>query len=423
MGCVRIEIRPQTAVALLFAVLLVTVGGSIAGSEIGESDRSAAQIQTERLADDSEIWPYTSRGKSTSGRTLALNIVVYGDADTTERYLRERSTGDWEELEELEADEEDGSVEEDAAGARNKSTIAWGQATGANRYVYVDPPNGDPRWIGETYQLKDGTYLGDRHHIRAYADPEAGNWTAMQAHREHWDWFQVRHTVHSISESQSYVENEFLDSWYVDELSRQHVGNDKGADADGWVTVVTMRGSSVPALLGLVLIGSIGWGSWRRQYQLRAWWNDDSVQTTVRSLIVVSSIVALYTAIRVLGVEAEQYFTETEPKTIVAVLYPILVTGLPIVAYLSSRHLDATHAFTAAALGFVVAMFLDYGNMGVSTLPLNIFVHRVTLAAALGFIAAGASESARAPTYERGHVRTGVLLWVVAVGVPLLRFL
>ncbi|ELZ09486.1 hypothetical protein C479_11730 [Halovivax asiaticus JCM 14624] len=415
----RIEIRPQLAVALLFAVLLLTVGGSIASSELDEPAQRG-EITTEPLEDGSELWPYTSRGETTGQRTLALNVIVYGDADVTERYLRERSTGNWEELE---PESRDVAPDDEAVPAtNNESTTAWGQADGANRYAYVETPSGTGHWLPESYQLKDGTYLGDRHHIRAYTDPANGNWTAMQAHREHWDWFQLRHTVHGIEDSQSYVESEFLDRWFVEELNRQHVGNDRSADADGWMTVVKLRGSGSQAALSLLLLGSISLHSWRRE-SLTDWWNNDSVQESVRALVVVTAIVAFYTAIRVAGVEAEQFLVDAPPKVIVAVLYPSLVLGLPVVTYLSARQLSATHAFTAASLGFVVAMFFDYTSMGVTTLPLNTIVHQAALATALGFVAAGASQTARSPVVEPGHVRTGVLLWAAAMCIPLLRYL
>ncbi|AGB17141.1 hypothetical protein Halru_2560 [Halovivax ruber XH-70] len=415
----RIEIRPQLAVALLFAVLLLTVGGSIASSELDEPAQRG-EIATESLEDGSELWPYTSRGETTSQRTLALNVIVYGDADVTERYLRERSMGDWEELE---AEEADVAPEEEAVPASNEtSSTAWGQADGANRFTYVETPSGQGYWLPESYQLKDGTYLGERHHIRAYTDPAAGNWTAMQAHHEHWDWFQLRHTVHGIEQSQSYVDAEFKDRWFVEELIRTNVGNDRSADADGWMTVVTLRGSETLAILSLLLVGSIGWGSMGRS-DVYTFWNDDAVRGTINALLVVTSIVAFYTLIRVAGIEAEQFFADAPPKAIVSVLYPSLVVGLPVIVYLGSRHLSATHAFTAASLGFVVAMFFDYTNMGVTTLPLNTIVHQAALATALGFVAAGASQTARSPVVEPGHVRTGVLLWAAAMAIPLLRYL
>ncbi|MCU4926530.1 hypothetical protein OB905_11130 [Halobacteria archaeon AArc-dxtr1] len=410
----RVEIRPRTAVALLFAVLLVTVTGSMVGAEISDGTDSE-EFQTETLADGSELYLYTSSGESTAQRTLALNLLVYGDAETTEDLLRQQSTGEWEELDEDEAD-----VGHDEDSILNDSSTAWGSADGSVRYTYIDPPGEDGRWVDESYQLKDGAYLGERHHIRAYTDPADDNWTAMQAHWEHWDWFELRHSVHSIEESQSYVEAEFFDRWYVDSLSREWMGNDRSSDSDGWMTVVEID-ERATVLLSLVLVGSFGVRALTRRTEVTNWWEDDGVQATVRALLVIAAIVAVYTVVRVGGVQAELLFSETNPKLIVAAFYPLLICGLPIVTYLSARHLDVLPAFTAAAIGFVVATFLDLGGLGVTSLALQTIIHRISLAVALGFIAAGASQTARSPVASFGHVRTGVLLWLVAVGVPLLR--
>jgi len=120
-----------------------------------------------------------------------------------------------------------------------------GSADGSTRYAYVamghDPTGGT--WLDESYQLHDGEYLGSRHHIRAYASPDSDDqWTAMQTHREHWDWFRLSHTVTSAEDSQRYVEREFMDRRYVSSVSRDHLGNDRGFDSDGWVTIIDLNG-------------------------------------------------------------------------------------------------------------------------------------------------------------------------------------
>ena len=415
----KLTIRPGIAIALLFVVVLAISGGSVGTAELVDSGGEDDTIETERLDDGTELWPYTSRAESVEERTLAINLLIYGDAGATERFLREQTVGDWEELDEEEADQRPG---DDANLVGNQSTLAWGSADGAVRYVWVDPPYDEPRWLSESYQLKDGTYLGDRHHVRAYTDPVEGEWTALQAHQEYWDWFQLRHSVHTIEESQAYVELEFLDHWAVEQLSREHVGNDRSSDSDGWMTVIELREGALAAVVAALALGSFGVATREPARTVRRWWRDESVQTAVSSLLVIAAIVALYTVVRVGAVAAELRFPETDPKLIAAVFYPLLVCGLPIVAYLSSRQLGSTYAFTAAVIGFVVAVFLDLTSLGVTSLTLHTFVHRIALAVAIGFIAAGASQSARRPGIEPGHVRTGVLLWLIAVVVPLVEF-
>lgn len=413
----RIELRPLTAIALLFAVVVAVSGGSVvAGVLFGGDDASAEEVETVTLADGTELWPYTSKAPSVEERTLGINLVVYGDGQSTERLLRTSEVGEWEELEEEEQDIA-------PAEALNDTTVAWGDAAGAERFVYVRTPDGDGRWLTESYQLRDGDYLGTRYHVRAYEDPVGEEWTAMQAHIEHWDWFHLRHTVHSTEDAQSYVEAEYVDAWYVSELSRERFGHDLGADEDGWVTVVHLdeeRIATILGFLGPVLVGLAGVTG--RRSDLEALWADEGVRESVRASAVVAAIVGLYLAVRFGAIGAERLLAGLSPKVIIAVCYPVVVGGLPVAAYLSSRKLDAVPAFAAGSLGFGVATFLDYWYLDVAALPMETFVHRASLAVAVGFVAAGASRTARAADASFGLVRTGVLLWLVAVALPLLQF-
>lgn len=414
---VRIELRPLTAIAVLFAVVVAISGGSVVTSLVfGGDDGPANEVETVTLDDGSELWPYTSRAPSVEERTLGINLVVYDRRGTTERLLRASTVGEWEEV-----DEEEQDIA--PAEAFNETTVAWGAAAGAERFVYVRPPGGNGRWLAESYQLRDGDYLGTRYHVRAYRDPSGDEWTAMQAHIEHWDWFHLRHTVHSTEEAQSYVESEYVDAWYVADLSRERFGNDQGADNEGWVTVVHLdeeRIATILGFLGPVLLGVAGVAG--RRSSLAELWADESVREATRAALVVGSIVGLYLAVRFGAIGVERLAPWLSPKVVIAVFYPVVVAGLPVAAYLSSRKLDAVPAFAAGSLAFGLATFLDYWYLAVATLPLETFVHRAALAIAVGFVAAGASRTARAPDAAFGLVRTGVLLWLVAVALPLMQF-
>lgn len=417
----KIELRPVTAVALLFVVLLVVSVGSAGTVELVDDSADASGQNEVTLEDDTVLWPYTSRAESYDRKTLAINLVVYGDADTTERLLRQQAEGDWEELGE---DEEDVAPAEEIDATVNGTSIDWGTADGATRHVHVQPPGEEGRWIDESYQLRDGDYLGERHHVRAYVDPAGGEWTAMQAHREHWDWFHLRHTVHSVEDSQLYVETEFVDHPRVESLHRERFANEDRSDADGWVTIVELNGGPLAALVGLVLVGSFGAV---RLGERREWLaemrEDDDVRQSIRALALIVALVVLYGAVRFGAIGIERTVPGVGPKTIAAIFYPLLVVGMPVCAYLAARKLETVPAFAAASIGFIVALFLDYTYLGVTALPMDTFVHRVALAAAIGFIAAGSSRTARRPEFEFGHVRTGVLLWVVGMSLPLLQFL
>lgn len=413
----RVEFGPVAAIGLLFVVLVAIVGGSAVASEIVSNERSDPDVEHVVLEDDSTLWPYTSRTPSYAGRTLSINLVVYGDVDVTEHLLREAVVGEWDEVED---EQQDIAPSEEFDVDVNRTGVVWGSADGATRYVYVETPDGSGRWMAESYQLHDGDYLGSRHHVRAYADPVGGNWTAMQAHQEHWDWFHLRHTVQSIEGGQVHVESEFIDRWLVEEVHRERFGNDHSADADGWATVVWLDDDAASWLFGVLFVASVGVADYARR--LEALRTDDGVRDGARAFLVIASIVGMYAAIRFGAIGIERAILGTTPKLIVAAFYPTLVVGTPICAYLTARKLDRTAAFAAAAIGFTIATFLDYSYLGVTALPIDTIVHRAALAVALGLIAAGASRTARETDVSLGLVRTGVLVWAVAVLLPLLQF-
>lgn len=416
----RIELRPITAIGILFAVLVLISGSSIVASEFIADVDSDREVETVELADGTEIWPYTSRGPTYDERTLSLNLIIYGDPMATEFMLRHSTVGEWVEIDE---ERQDIAPAEEFDIDTNRTSVAWGGADGAVRYTNVQSSNtnGNAIWMTESYQLADGEYLGARHHIRAYVDPINENWTAFQAHDEHWDWFHLRHTVHSIESSQSYVEAEFIDHWMVDDLRRERFGNDASSDADGWVTVIDLDRETTSILMGALFLASIEFG--RVTNNIRTFREQDEFRMAVYGLGVILSIIALYMGIRFGAIWIERFDPTLNPKLIVATFYPLLVIGLPVVTYLSARPLDRIPAFTAGTLGFVLAMFMDYTYLGVAALPIDTFVHRAALAVALGFIAAGASRTARHPEATFGLVRTGVLIWVLAVIIPILQFL
>ncbi len=415
----RIELEVRTAIALLVVVLLaVSAGGSVVGIlSAGPPDEGTESVQTVRLEDGSELWPYTSRSTSFAERTLPINLVLYGPTSYSEYVLRVAPTGEWEELPE---------DREDIAPAErqdlNDSTLGWGGARGADRYIWVDPVGiEDPMWLAESYPLEQGDYLGGRQHIRGYEDPSGGQWTAIQAHDEHWDWFHLRHTVHSTEATQSTIEGELASSLFAVDYYREHFRNNRGSDANGWVTIVVLDEEILPLVVGGV-VALLGAMRTRRELETLVR-TDPAILAGLRATMVMAVLAGAYLAIRFGAIGLERALDGITPKAIVIVLYPLLVVGLPVLAYLSARRLDATVAFWAATIGFAAAILIDYTYLGVFRLPVETFVHRFALAIAIGMIAAGASETARYPGEFRGYVRTGVLLWLVAIVLPLLQFL
>ncbi|WP_255291488.1 hypothetical protein [Natrinema sp. CBA1119] len=407
-------------------VLVVLVLGSTATSSSSDTavDR---QEQLVTVDEDSSLWPYTSSATTFEERTLAINVVVAGDPAETRRHLEERSRGGWNETA-PEQEDVSATAAEDVVGTET----AWGSADGSTRYAYVatgDDPTGGT-WLDESYQVHDGEYLGSRHHIRAYASPDSDDqWTAMQAHREHWDWFRLSHTVTSAEDSQRYVEREFMDRRYVSSVSRDHLGNDRGFDSDGWITIIDLNGDAGDdsdeggppvhlAMLGL-LPGAMLIGHVTSRTEPRA-----LVSPRVRhAFVLAGALIGLYLFVRFGAIAVEARLGDLDPRFVAGAFYPLLVVGLPVCTYYFARPLDRPTAFAAGSVGFATAILLDYTALGVTRLPVTVFVHRFSTAIALGFIAVGASHAERIDPEDHGFVRMGALLWGVTLLVPLLRFL
>ncbi|WP_226041939.1 hypothetical protein [Natrinema sp. DC36] len=384
------------------------------------------QEQLVTVDEESSLWPYTSSATTFEERTLAINVVVAGDPAETRRHLEERSRGGWNETA-SEQEDVGATAAEDVVGTET----AWGSADGSTRYAYVatsDDPTGGT-WLDESYQLHDGEYLGSRHHIRAYASPD-DEWTAIQAHREHWDWFRLSHTVTSAEDSQRYVEREFMGRRYVSDVSRDYLGNDRGFDSDGWVTSIELDSGDDSdhgdedgppthlAMLGL-LPGAMLVGRVASRTAPRA-----LVSARVRhAFVLAGALIGLYLFVRFGAIAVEARLGDLDPRVVAGAFYPLLVVGLPVCTYYFARPLDRPTAFAAGSVGFATAILLDYTALGVARLPVTVFVHRFSTAIALGFIAVGASHAERIDPEDHGFLRMGALLWGVTLLVPLLRFL
>lgn len=412
-----VELRPTTALIVLAAVLAAgSIGSVLVTGSGGEYDPAAESIE---LADDERnLWLYTSKRHSFDSRTLAINVVVYEDPNATRRRLLQAGRGDWNET----ADQEQDVAPDEAADAGNATAIEWDRADGADRYVYLTVDGGPGAWIDEAYQVHDGDYLGSRHHVRAYSPPERGaDWTALQAHHEYWDWFTLRHVVTSVEESQQYVEAEFIGRPDTERVVRVHVGGADASDFDGWVTVVEFHrpgsSSAVAAALAVVLLGA----TTTRGSEIADALAEAYPEREARALALAGGVVAVFMSVRLVAVELERALA-VPPRPIAIALYPAVFVGLPVTAYVLSRHLDRPWAFAGATLGFLTAVLLDYTYLGIASIPLDVMVHRGTLAVALGLIAVGGSQTERHDPERVSHVRAGTLLWLVALVLPLLRF-
>jgi hypothetical protein len=442
----------------------------------------------------SHLWPYTSRGKTTFERTLAVNLVIVGDDERVKRTLTEQTKLDWQITEpnnETDVNATDANVtatnqtdtnetatnqtvlnatDEETTGALTETNttpgndspagvtvdaptpdnetnatnatdaqpvtikgggLGWQDTHGATRYSYIDarPVGGDAGWVKEAYQIHAGEYFGSRYHIRAYTT-DGSEWTAIQIHREYFDWFRLRHTVVDIQSSRTVLESDFLNKPFVQSVSREYYGVNRGWN-DGWISEITL----VPGLAALLVLGVFTRQTRRSlQGELRrfAGWN----RRNVRGYVLAGALVALYLGVRSAGVIFESTLPSVDPKVVFPILYPVIAIGLPTITFVLSQPFGATSrfarlqqvarrigspleplpAFAFSFVGLTMAFVLDFGGLGISSIPVQLVLHRVGLACGLGLIAAGSSH-----IDERGAglLVLGSLGWITGLVMPL----
>ena len=404
-----------TAVTLLLVASLcgavILAEWPLRGVQLEEEEDSPSTV--EPVENGTVLWPYTARTTDAEGRTLAINVVVVGDTGATRRSMTDRSELEWNEsapeddpLAGNGSDRPEGSDPngENASGPREQleDGIAWGDARGAARYtrVIVD---GDVRWLDESYQLHSGTYFGQRLHVRAYEDPD-GEWTAMQAHTEHWDWFRLRHTVTGVSEAQREVERDFMDAPFVDDVARRFYDNPT-ADGDGWATVVRLSLTMLP-LFGITVVARL---------QETARLLERLFVSHAREASIGALLFGTYLGVRLSGIGLELLVSGLSPKLIAAPLYLVLVAGLPAIAYRLGRGSNPVWAGAHAVGGLGTAFLADFALMDVSVVPLQFGLHRLAVILAIGMVAAG---SAVAEAEPRGPLAVGTVGWLLALALP-----
>lgn len=324
---------------------------------------------------DSYVWPYTSRSRSVTGRTLALNVVVLGDSERVRRVFVTRSDANW--------------------NTTNPDTTVrispWRRAHGSVRYTYVSPDrNTSGRWIPADYQLHVGTYFGQRTHLRAYSS-RSGNWTAIQAHTEYWDWFRVRHTVTGVPSGARYVEEDLRDEPFVTNVTRTYHGH-RGGGGNGWWTVIGLAPALVIA--GSTIRVADGW--------------------TLDDIVLPGGLLAIILGVRGWGLAAEAVFPGVTPKLFVAIGYPIVAGLPPVLVWGLSAGRSPKRAGVLTALGFGTALVFDLAFVGVQQVPTRLLYHRVTLLSALAVIAFGSAHG------HRRLVGVGAGAWLALLAAPLL---
>ena len=458
---------------LLVVGILVLAGTYLSAGGLGVPTLNPAEENTpaddklvQPVENGSKLWPYTSRGKTTKQRTLATNVIIIGDDTRIKRLLTRQSKLKWElaqETNETANETTNETVNETTAGLTNETDsvdaptpvaanetnvtvsndtdtqpvtlkrrgLGWSDTHGATRYTYIDarPAGGGAGWVKEAYQIHAGEYFGSRSHIRAYTTPST-NWTAIQIHREYFDWFRLRHTVTGIQPSRNALESNFLEKPFVQEVRREYHGVNRGWN-DGWLSEIELVSGAALLLVMSLLTRETHRSLQQEGKRLFRWF-----RSNIRGFVLAGGLIGLVLGVRSAAILYENTFPSADPKLMFAALYPVLAVGLPILVFVSAQSFgatarfprlqriarrfgqppDALHAFGSAFLGLTLAFVFDFGSIGVSRIPVQLVLHRVGLACGLGLIAAG---STRIDERGAGLLVIGIAGWVIGLAMPL----
>lgn len=411
MNRVRLVLVAGLGVTVLAVGIAVLPPGTPETSQTPETVELAGSELIEPVPNRSKLWPYTSRSRSVEGRTLGINLILVGDQTAVEQFFRREATGNWTRRPHP-AEARDGGAD---VLPIEPTGPAWGEGYASTRYTLIVPAGREESlWVEETYELFDGAYLGDRYHIRAYAPPGEEKWTALQAHREYWDWFRLRHTVTSVATARLYIEDDLRATAPIEGMTVRQRGGPGPLDSSGWVTIVEF-------LAVLVLLGTLRESRGKSgclQSRFEGVWSNVRGGHPGRRIGLLGGLPVLYIGIRLGAIGFESVLVTITPKVIVAVLYPVLVVGTPLLADRFSRPLGAATAFLFATAGLMLAFLLDFAVLGLSTVPLGLLLHRVSQVLSIGLVAAGAAIAARGDRWNVVRV-LGLVGWVLGLAFGL----
>ncbi|WP_324663329.1 hypothetical protein [Haloarcula sediminis] len=390
----------RSLAALLAALALATVLALSAPAVGHAQDRGqqadGSQTIIEVDASGDQLWPYTSRSASFEDRTLVINAIITEDPETARAILGENVEDGWDRTKPTRQ-----PLGAQINLAQTNSVSSWQHAHGSVRYTYVETGAGEGQWLEQAYQLHVGTYLGSRHHVRAFAPSDDSSWTALQAHSEYWDWFRLRHTVTDIRGTADMLETELQDS-DVEAVERRHERNARGLDRGIVVVVSTL----LPALVGITT--------------RKDWAGIDELLsqpgTRDQALVVFGLAAGIPLAVRALGIGLEDAVPLVTPKLFVVLLYPCLAVGLPVAVAWYAADLPGWLAASAAAIGLALGFALEFAMLGLVP-PDRILQHRLLMTAALGALAVGGGDRRSVFTLA------GVAVWLWGLFAPLFGFL
>ena len=159
-----------------------------------------------------------------------------------------------------------------------------------------------------------------------------------------------------------------------------------------------------------------------------------------RGFVLVAALAGLVVGVRSAGLAVEAAVPQLTPQAFAVVLYPTLAVGLPLTAFVLTQPLErATRflrlqrvaswlgdplspqsAFAFSIVGLGLGFIADFVAIGITTLPLELLVHRFGLMIALGLLAAGTARSDAEGAVVSG---VGLLGWVAGLAMPLLGYM
>lgn len=254
----------------------------------------------------------------------------------------------------------------------NNVNGGWSEAEGTERYANV---NGE--WVLDDYQLEKGHYFTNRYHLRGY---EASNMTLIQAHYEHFDWFQLGHEVESNTEAREFLINGSEAEGYEIEMFRSE--SNTFLDSDGWIAFVVLAS----------VFAAVNMSGYSR--------NISDYFTPLAGFI------SLFAFIRFIPVDLYNFLS---PHQIFALIYPVILIGMPALAYFYGRSRKGILPGLTVFSGFTVAFMLDYLYLGVGSIPFEIISHRLSAAASLGIMGYGSNLE------DTKYLYLGLCLWALTV--------
>lgn len=381
-------------VTLLIGILVALLAAALVGAPQRPTDPDAGLSETLVAPGGGEtaLWPYTSRSHSPTARTLAINVIVFGEGPAVRAALTGQADADWNRTG-PEADAKPSTFT--APGVAE--LVTWRRARGAPRYTYVTDRTGTGTWHRPAYQLHTGSYLGTRYHLRAYTASNT-SWTALQVHREYWDWFRLRHTVTDVAGARDFLARDLANGSGVRSITTERHGY-RGGGSDGLLTVITL--AVLPTLAAV--------GPLRRRL-------DTPLAAPGHALALALSPLVLFLGVRTTGIALEQAVPALTPKLFAGMLYPVLALGIPLAVATLARAVRPRVAVAAPVLGLGVAFAIDFTGLGVGHLPAPLVLHRLAIIAAVGGIAGGRALGTRG----RPILVAGLAGWTVGLGLPLL---